>query len=337
MRKLILFLGIAIVLLSASAAWSWWVDPSGLVWKPDVLAAARKQHCLVSEELIGSRYWSFKRDVFSHRPTRRFVVGSSRVLKMGARPREESFSNLGYPGSSPETILQLFRSLPARPRQTVDLGVEAFWLNKRYTLPETNPSKFRTLEYLLAWSTFHGDWFSVRQAPFLWTHRWKRDTLGPDCVLDKFLPALAWKVDGSRVWGFELAPKRYPKISAGRFTGDLTKWRNGYYADWHELDPDRINALEQALALARARGWTVVGFAPPEPPAALRLLNGDPRLAPQWHAYLRLMPKLFARYGFRWADTVDGAKLGCRPNDFPDGFHSDARCSQLLRRALDRR
>jgi hypothetical protein len=334
MRRLVLFLGITIALLAGAAAFDWWIDPFGQVWKPDVLAAARKDHCLVSEELIGSRYWSFKRDIFFHRPTRTFVVGSSRVLKMSARPGEATFSNLGYPGTAPETILRLFRSLPARPKQTVDLGMEAFWLNSRYTLPETDLSTYKVLEYLLARETFHGSEFSVRQAHFLLTHRWKRDRLGPDCVLDKFHPALAWKLDGSRVWAFELDPKHFAKFHGGAFTGNLATWRNGYYADWHALDQERIRALEQALAVARSRGWTVVGFTPPEPPGALNVLNTDPRIAPQWHAYLRLMPRLFARYGFRWAATENGAKLGCRPGDFPDLFHSDARCSALLRRAL---
>jgi hypothetical protein len=42
------------------------------------------------------------------------------------------------------------------------------------------------------------------------------------------------------------------------------------------------------------------------------------------------MPQLFRRYGFTWANTVDGAKLGCARADFPDLFHTDARCSELL-------
>ena len=328
MRRLVLFLAVVGVLLAAAAAFDWWGDPFGEVWKPDVLAAARRDRCLVSEELIGSRYWSFKRDVFFHRPTRTFVVGSSRVLKLtGGGP---GFSNLGYPGTAPETVRRLFRSLPARPVQTVYLGVEAFWFNRRYALPTTDLSTYKELEYLLARSTFtHAVNLSTQSAQLPWS-RWRRDRLGPACVLDRFNPAIAWRLDGSRVWGWELDPQRFAKFGGGAFGGDLQAWRNGYYADWRRLDPGRVRALAQALALARGRGWRVVGFAPPEPPGALHVLGTDPRLAPLWRAYRRLMPALFGRYGFRWLDTVDGAKLGCRPADFPDRFDTDARCSARL-------
>jgi hypothetical protein len=330
MRRLVLFLAVIAALFAAAAAFDWWIDPFGQVWKPDVLAAARQQHCLVSEELIGARYWSFKRSVFFHRPTRAFVVGSSRVLKMSGGPR---FSNLGYPGSAPETILRLFKSLPAKPTQTVLLGVEGFWFNARYTLPATDLSSYKVLEYLLARSTFTHAVNFARNSTVL-RHRWRKLYYGGQCVLERFNEALTWRLDGSRVWGWELEPQKYPKFTGGGFTGDLETWRNGYFADWTTLDESRVHALEQALRIAQARHWTVIGFAPPEPAHQLHVLETDPRLAAQWNAYLRLMPQLFRRYGFKWIDTTDGAKLGCRRSDFPDLFHSDARCSRLLMRRL---
>jgi hypothetical protein len=326
MRRLVLFLALTIALLAGAAAFDWWVDPFGQVWKPDVLAAARQQHCLVSEELIGSRYWSFKRSVFFHRPTREFVVGSSRVLKMSDGPH---FSNLGYPGSAPETIVRLFESLPAKPAQTVLLGVEGFWFNERYTLPETDLSEYKVLEYLLARSTFtHAVNFA--QNSTVLKHRWRKLDFQGQCVLERFNESITWRLDGSRVWGWELDPAKYPKFGGGAFTGNLETWRNGYFADWTSLDASRVRALEQALRIAQSRHWTVIGFPPPEPPHMLHVLETDPRLAQQWNAYLHLMPQLFRRYGFTWANTVDGAKLGCARADFPDLFHTDARCSELL-------
>jgi hypothetical protein len=322
MRKLVVFLSVTVVLLAAVAAFDWWVDPFGQLWKPGALSAARSDGCLVSGELIGSRYWSFKRDVFAHRRTREFVVGSSRVLKLtdGAR-----FSNLGYPGTSPETILRLFRALPAKPRQTVFLGTEAFWFNRRYALPQTDLSAYQELEYALARSTFTHAVSLVHQKNSLLRHRWQRSTVGSTCVLDRFNPAIMWRTDGSRVWGWELDPQRFPKFHAAPFTGDLSSWRNGYYADW-QWDAHRVAVLRQALALAKQRGWRVVGFAPPEPPHMLHVL----RSLPGYRHFAATVPRLFDV----WVDTSDGAKLGCRPSDFPDAFHSDARCSRLLLRKL---
>jgi hypothetical protein len=330
MRRLALFLGLVVALLAAAAVFDWWVDPFGQVWKPAVMDAARSSGCLVSEELIGSRYWSFKRDVFFHRPTRTFVVGSSRVLKIAARPGDGSFSNLGYPGTAPETILRLFRSLPAKPTQTVYLGVEAFWFNSRYTLPETDLSHWRVLEYLLARRTFTRAVSLSRQSKQLPQHRWRREVVGGRCVLDRFTPTITWRADGSRVWGWELDPSRFPKFSGGGFHGDFATWRNGYYADWQRLDDRRLAVLGEALDLAKRRGWTVIGFAPPEPPHALQVLA----TLPPWRQFLRDVPRLFEQHGFRFVQTEDGAKLGCRRADFPDLFHTDARCSNLLRQAL---
>ncbi len=93
MGRLVAFLGTAAVLLVALAAFNWWVDPFGEFWKPAAVQDARaaRPQCLVSHELIGGEYLPFKLDVFRSRPTRTFVTGSSRVLKIGAWPGERDF------------------------------------------------------------------------------------------------------------------------------------------------------------------------------------------------------------------------------------------------------
>ena len=97
----------------------------------------------------------------------------------------------------------------------------------------------------------------------------------------------------------------------------------------------RVRVLEQALALARARGWRVVGFAPPELPRYLRLLDTDPRIAPMWHEFLRLMPAIFHRYGLAWVSVEDARTIPCTAADFPDAFHAGAACSAKVRSKLD--
>jgi hypothetical protein len=80
----------------------------------------------------------------------------------------------------------------------------------------------------------------------------------------------------------------------------------------------------------------VIGFAPPEPARYLRLLETDPRLAPQWRSFLRVMPAVFARAGATWVPGLsDGQAIGCAAADFPDSFHSDAACSARVRERLD--
>jgi hypothetical protein len=332
MRRLVVFLAVAAALLAAVAAFDWRVDPYGEVWKPGATADARADGCLVSEELIGSRYLAFKLDVFHHRPTRTIVVGSSRMLKLRSHPGERSFSNLGYPGTAPETILHLFHVLPATPRQTVYLGVEAFWFNPGFSVPDTDPSAYRIGEYLLSRSTFRTAFHLAHQAHFVATERWHRSQLGPACVIDRLSPAIEWRADGSRVWAWELDAKRFPPFTRSPFDGDLATWRNGFYGDWHRFDTGRLQVLDRALALARRRGWKVVGFAPPEPPDELHVIETDPRIAPQWTAFLRAMPSLFRRHGFRWA----GIPVACPERDFPDAFHSGAVCSDRLRERLDK-
>jgi hypothetical protein len=337
MARLATFIGVVLILLGGIAAFNWRVDPYGDLYKPAALTDAMRSdpNCLVSQELIGARYYPFKLDVFHRRPTRTFVVGSSRVLQIRARPDERTFANLGYPGIDAESLATLFGALPAKPRQTIYLGVEAFWFNARYVSPNPEPSGYELAQYLLSRATFEGAFKFVREAPYILTDRWRRSTIGNRCVIGRIYSSIAWNTDGSRAWSWQLDPDRFPRLHPAPFTRDLSVWRNGYYADWTRLDSERLRALDDALELVRARGWRVIGFAPPEPPGYLRLLETDPRLAPQWRAFLDLMPRLFRRHGFVWAGLADGSAIGCTPRDYPDAFHSDAACSERVRRALD--
>ena len=325
MRRLVLFISLSLGLLAVGMAFDWWVDPYGYVWKPSAVADARKGNCLVSQELIGARYYSFKLDVFEQRPTRTFVVGSSRVLKIAAHKGEQSFANLGYPGSAPETILKLFRALPAKPAQTVYLGMEAFWLNHAYALPATDPSNYRVLEYLLGRSVFEQSVSLSRQAHYIATHRWRRTNVGSECVIGRIYPSIAWRVDGSRVWSWELDPKRFPKFGVTPYTGDLSTWRNGYFADWRSLDKAR---LHRAASHSRAIAAGVCRVR-----RRSRRCADKARIRYPTPAFLRLMPRLFARYGIRVSTRTDGGSAAGGVSS--DAFHTDAACSLRVRDWLD--
>ena len=336
MGRLAAFLGAAFVLLAALAAFNWWVDPFGEFWKPGAVDEARaaRPQCLVSHEIIGGEYLPFKLDVFRSRPTRTFVVGSSRVLKIGSWPGERTFANLGMPVISPEIVLKEIRSLPARPLKMY-LGVEAFWLNPHFKGFDVSPGFEQRARYVLSRSAFDESVRTVRRAPYVLVHRWRKERVGPACVVGRSRPALAWRLDGSRVWSFELDPHTYhPAIDP--FTTDLSKLRTGIYDDWTELSQERVRVIAQVLALAHARGWQVVGFTPPDGRRYLRFFNANPVVGPRWRAFARLMPKLFARYGYRWLDFRDARSIPCPQSDFVDGgYHTDADCSMRMRRRLD--
>jgi lysophospholipase L1-like esterase len=338
MARLLVFLGTAAVLLGANAALNWWVDPFGDFWKP---AAVREAHdarpqCLVSHEIIGGEYLPFKLDVFRSRPTRTFVIGSSRVLKIGSWPGERTFANLGMPVITPEIVLRELRDLPKHiPRQTMYLGVEAFWLNPNFKGFDVAPSFETKARYVLSRSAFDESIKVLRHAPYVLLHRWRKERVGPSCVIGRSRPALAWRLDGSRVWSFELDPRTYhPAIDP--FTTDLHKLRTGIYADWHELSAKRMRVLERVLAFARTRHWTVVGFTPPDGERYLRFFSHHRVIGPRWRAFPALMPRLFARYGYRWLDFRDARSIPCRQSDFVDGgYHTDAACSMRMRARLD--
>jgi len=337
MARLLVFLGTAAVLLAAAATLNWWVDPFGEFWKPGAVRAAQAADppCLVSHEVIGGEYLPFKLDVFHSRPTETFVTGSSRVLKIGSWPGERTFANLGMPVMSPEIVLQELRALPPDKQETMYLGVEAFWLNPSFQGFDVSPGFEHRARYVLSRSAFEESVRTIRRAPYVFLHRWRKEHVGPSCVIGRSRPALAWRLDGSRVWSFELDPETYhPAIDP--FTTDLTKLRTGYYAGFTQLSQQRIHVLEQVLALARARGWRVVGFTPPDGARYLRFFADNRVTGPRWRAFARLMPKLFAQYGYRWLDFRDARSIPCRQSDFVDGgYHTNAACSMQMRRRLD--
>jgi lysophospholipase L1-like esterase len=337
MARLVVFLGTAAVLLLGLGALNWWVDPFGEFWKPAAVrdAEAARPQCLVSHEVIGGEYLPFKLDVFRSRPTRTFVTGSSRVLKIGSWPGERSFANLGMPVMSPEILLQELRALPANRRETVYLGVESWWLNDNFKGFDVSPGFEQRARYLLSRSAFDESVRIIRRAPYVFLHRWRKQQVGSACVIGRSRPALAWQLDGSRVWSFELDPGTYhPAIDP--FTTDLSKLRTGNYVRWTKISESRLHVLEQVLALARARDWRVVGFTPPDGDRYLRFFASNNVIGPRWRAFGRLMPRLFARYGYRWLDFRNARSIPCSQSDFVDGgYHTNAACSMRMRQRLD--
>ncbi|MDX6474507.1 MAG: hypothetical protein QOH95_18, partial [Gaiellaceae bacterium] len=174
MKRLLLFFAVAAALLGAESALNWWIDPFGSFPKHGAIDAALASHCLLSQEMVGTTYADYKLAMFRRRPTRVLVIGSSRTLKIAAHPGEATFTNMGIPNITPEELLRVLRALPRdAPRQTVYIGVEAFWFNPTFRGAPRN-GWYDKLRYLVSANTVRESVRFVRAAPWELGHRWRR-------------------------------------------------------------------------------------------------------------------------------------------------------------------
>lgn len=335
MKLLAVFAAVAALLLGSAAALNWWIDPFGSFTKTGAVDAARSSGCLLSQELVGTTYDAYKLALFERRPTRTFVIGSSRTLKIAAWPGERSFTNMGIPNVTPAKLLHVLQAIPASaPPQTVYLGVEAFWFNPDFKGPPRN-NWYDKVRYLVSANTLRASLRQLRDAPWELDQRWRRVTIAGRCVIGRTDVSIAWRNDGSRLYGYELAPRLYHP-SAGPFTSDLAKLDLGFYDGFTTLSASRLHQLADALDLARRRGWRVVGFTLPNPSRYVTLFRSQPELAPRWRAFTALMPQMFHARGFAWLDLSDVTSVPCAQNAFADrSFHPNAACSTTIRRRLD--
>jgi hypothetical protein len=335
MRLLAIFLVVATVLLCVEAALDWWVDPFGSFAKPGAIDAAHRSGCLLSQELVGNTYPEYKLALFRRRHTRTFVIGSSRTLKISARHGESTFTNMGIPNVTPATLLRVVRSIGDDvPRQTMYVGVEEFWFNPSFTGAPPNGWS-QKLRYLVSANTFRHTARQLRRAPWELYERWHRVEVGRRCVIGRTDVSIAWRQDGSRLYGYELAPRLYhPQAPA--FTADLSQLDFGFFGGFHSLARGRLQDLAAMLDVARSRHWRVVGFVPPSPTRFARYLASASPAGPPIRALSRLLPSLFHSRGFAWLDLSDVRSVPCAQSAFADGgFHPDAACSDSIRRRLD--
>jgi hypothetical protein len=335
MGRLAVFFAVAAVLLTAESLLNWWIDPFGSFAKPAAIDAARRSGCLLSQELVGNTYPDYKLALFRRRHTRVFVIGSSRTVKISAHPGESTFTNMGIPNVSPALVLHVLRAIPrSAPRQTMYLGVEAFWFNPTFRGPPPN-GWYDKLRYLVSANTLRESLQHLRAAPWELGRRWRRVVIEGRCVIGRTDVSIAWRADGSRLYGYELQPGRYHPQDL-LFTRDLAKLDLGYYHGFDSLSKPRLRELAKALDVARARGWRVVGFTLPSPSRYADYLRNAPAVGPRWRAFSRLMPEMFHRRGFAWLDLSDVRSVPCAQDAFADaGFHPNAACSATIRRRLD--
>ena len=344
MRRLALLVVLPVALLLAVGIVNWRVDPFGWFYTDDALTAALAEPgCLIGDDAIGGvSYLDFKIDVLRRRPqASSVVVGSSRTLKIGPHPGEQTFVNLGFPGVGPKALPRLFqamRQLHGGSPLTVYLSVDFMWLNPGWTRAvEFRPRFFDRMEYLLGRSALEQSWRLLRRPGGTATalRGWERESFGGRCVLGRGEPGIAWRTDGVRMYAFELDPSvERPRPS--RWNGSFADLRAGQYAGYTHLDRTALRRLARALDLARGYGWRVVGFAPPDSSFYVRLFSTHPETAGAWRDFFREVPPLFGERGFAWLDLRDVRSVPCAQTAFvDDGWHVDAGCAAKVRDRLD--
>ena len=345
LRLIVLFASTGAALL-ALVALDWWVDPLAEHYRSGVVseAFAASPHCNVSTAVLSDTTWpAFKLDLFTRRRTTTIVSGSSRVWKIGPLPGERGFTNVGLPGMSVTSVPILFRRLhelaPGRHLR-VYLGVEPFW----FTIPDRSSNFARTtlrerLRLVASGETLRATLKQLVHHPADLVDPPSRRTPSrlatpAGCVLDEggavhSGTANAWAMDGTFLYNYELtgaAPGRKDFLR-----GDFTRMRGS------TLDPASVGDVQQALALARQYGWSVVGFTAPFSHDTIVRLERDPGGAALLRVYRRTMPTLFSDAGFPYLDLSDARSVPCTDEQFlrHDGAHADAACAAKVRRRLD--
>jgi hypothetical protein len=346
MARVVAFLAALAVIVGGVAALDWWIDPFFDRYDSAPLAAALAQPkpCFLQWDTFSARAWTeLKLDLFRRRDARTTVVGTSRAGKIEAHPGEKGFANLLLPGTGPDTLEPLFESLhrQGHGRLTVYLAPEPFWFGRGWRTGITpTHSYLRTLRFMLATETLHATFEELRRAPGVIRHPrslrpWAIYHGRGKCVVGRGNGVLAgaihaWAPDGGLWYNDEVTGAQAPR---GQALVDLL------YSSFvgTGLDPRRREALEDGLETAKGYGWRVVGISLPFSTYWRRRLERDPATAPVLAAYRREMPRMFARYGFRFLDLTDVRQVPCGEHQFShdDGGHADVACGRKIRRLLD--
>jgi hypothetical protein len=259
------------------------------------------------------------------------VFGTSRVLSIKARPGERSFTNLGVLDGHASDALWLVRRIPARPHLTVYLDVEVYWFNPNSGHHDFAPGLGADAKYLVSWTTLSQSLHLLRSHSDVLLHRWTRASPGGHCIVGHGLVEEAWRPDGSIIWQSRLFPGGEPIVPISP-----KELERGFFGGYTSFAHGPLDDLAAILALARQRGWTVVGFSPPYPAPYVSDFLRDPQLRARWRDFDRLVPALFERYGYPLLDLRNARAVPCASSDFIDGgFHFDEACSARVRAKLD--
>jgi len=259
-RRVLLLAGIVMAIGAAVATINGVVDPKDEFYSGAPLTAALDSRCLLADDVVRARsYPEFKHDLFGRRQRTAVVFDSAGAARRGL--------NMGFPGFGPASLLDALRFLdrvtPKRRRLTVYVVTSVSWFDPQVRVADPHESFLSKVGYLLSPWTLGSSLDLMRRSRTLAFTGWEKERLGKACVVDRGSPAPAWRTNGT--------------LAGARATGGSAAPQAFAF--------NRLSPLDAALAIARTRGWRVVG------------LSG---LTPRWETYERELKALFAKHGYRW-------------------------------------
>jgi hypothetical protein len=268
-RGALLWAGIVVVIVAAFVAINRIVDPRDEFYSGGALTAALRSHCLLADDVVHERsYGDFKQDLFRRRPARTVVLGWSN----GAEPRRRPFVDMGFPGFGPSSLLDAMRYLddvtPKGTRLRVLVVTSPAWFDPDASLNDSHKPLLSRAGYLLSPMTLASSLGLMRRSRTLAFTGWRKEPLGHTCVVDRGRPYPAWRANGTPVHA-------RPQSAAA---GSGFAW-------------NRLSTVDDALAIARDRGWRLAGFSS----------------APGDAVYVRELSALFGKHTYRWGIRKLGA------------------------------
>lgn len=268
-RGALFWAGIVVVIIAAVVTINRIVDPRDEFYSGGALKAALQSHCLLADDVVHARsYADFKHDLFRRRSARTVVLGWSN----GAQPRRRPFVDMGFPGFGPSSLLDAMRYLadvtPKGARLRVLVVTSPAWFDPNAPLNDSHKPLLSRAAYLLSPATLASSLDLMRRSRTLAFTGWRREPLGHLCVVDRGKPYPAWRANGTLVH----APPQRAAAGSG------FAW-------------NRLSAVDDALAIARDRGWRLAGFS----------------TAPGDAVYAHELSALFGKHAYRWGIRKLGA------------------------------
>jgi len=325
-----------LVLVAALLEWTLW--RSGESWPLSRVAAMQQAEAAIFlRELMPQDVQLYKLERLALSRPRVLVVGSSRTMQLRAAMLGETTATFFNAGGTIDTLGDLGRVLGAVQRpEVIVLGVDSWWFSTSSTAAERDPGRDGALD----WRAHVAAGRRLLQRPGQLADLLR----GPSAADTRRIGAAAlrasagFRQDGSLRLTFARPDASGPWTYVDRETPPvIERVRAGrlQFLPSTGLDAGRLDRLRGFLAQCRARGITVLGFAPPfsaEVVAALSTDDRHRRLTAQFRAAL---PATFAAAGFPFVDATDLREFGLDDRYLVDGFHAGETFHlHLLRRIL---